>query len=100
MHWKIPDRLDGVKGTDSRLRRTLGAGRPRHRGRCCLYHARTRRAHEPELPGSTRTLVHFGRDIDVRVAPVSKGVQYVERREYRSSSEDSEYHIRLRYNRL
>lgn len=39
-------------------------------------------------------------DIDVRVVPVSKGGQYVERREYRSDNEDSEYHITLRYNRL
>ncbi|MGD2070445.1 MAG: hypothetical protein PVI57_17345 [Gemmatimonadota bacterium] len=38
--------------------------------------------------------------IDVHVVPVSKGVQYVERREYRSDGEDSEYHITLRYNRL
>jgi hypothetical protein len=38
--------------------------------------------------------------IDVTVAPVSKSVQYHERREYRSSSEDSEYHITLRYNAL
>lgn len=39
-------------------------------------------------------------DIDVRVVPVSKGVQYVERRQYHSDNEDSEYHITLRYNRL
>jgi hypothetical protein len=38
--------------------------------------------------------------IAVRVEPVSKGFQYVERREYRSDEEDSEYHITLRYNRL
>lgn len=39
--------------------------------------------------------------IDVKIIPVSKGVQYLEeRREYRSDDEDSEYHITLRYNRL
>lgn len=38
--------------------------------------------------------------IDVRIEPVSKGVQYTERREYRSGEEDSEYHITLRYNRF
>jgi uncharacterized membrane protein YphA (DoxX/SURF4 family) len=36
-------------------------------------------------------------DIKVKVVPVSKGVQYRERREYRSNAE---YHITLRYNRL
>jgi hypothetical protein len=41
-----------------------------------------------------------GGEIDVKVVPVSKGVQYRERREYRSDDEDSEYHIILRYNRL
>jgi hypothetical protein len=39
-------------------------------------------------------------DIDVKVVPVSKDVQYRERREYESDDEDSEYHITLRYNRL
>lgn len=39
-------------------------------------------------------------DIDVRIVPVSKGVEYVERREYRSDAEDSKYHVTLRYNRL
>ena len=38
-------------------------------------------------------------DIDVKVVPVSKGVEYIERREYRSNEEDSEYHITLRYSR-
>jgi hypothetical protein len=38
--------------------------------------------------------------IDVRIEPVSKGVQYTERREYRSGEEDSEYHVTLRYNRF
>ena len=38
--------------------------------------------------------------IDVAVEPVSKGVQYRERRKYRSKAEDSDYHITLRYNRL
>lgn len=38
--------------------------------------------------------------IDVKIVPVSKGVQYRERREYRSDEEDSEYHITFRYNRL
>jgi hypothetical protein len=38
--------------------------------------------------------------IDVKIVPVSKGVQYKERREYRNADEDSEYHITLRYNRL
>jgi len=39
-------------------------------------------------------------EIDVTVVPVSKDVQYRERREYVSDDEDSEYHIILRYNRL
>jgi hypothetical protein len=39
-------------------------------------------------------------DIDVKVVPVSKDVQYRERREYHSDDEDSNYHITLRYNRL
>jgi len=39
-------------------------------------------------------------EVDVKIVPVSKGVQYRERREYRSDDEDSEYHISLRYNRL
>ncbi|MQA92812.1 MAG: hypothetical protein GEU90_21750 [Gemmatimonas sp.] len=38
--------------------------------------------------------------IDVKVVPVSKGVQYRERREYRSDDEDSDYRITFRYNRL
>ncbi len=38
--------------------------------------------------------------IDVKIVPMDKGVQYRERREYRSDGEDSEYHITLRYNRL
>src|SRR5690606_8024451 len=38
--------------------------------------------------------------IDVKVKPVAKGAEYRERREYKSSSEDSEYHITLRYNAL
>lgn len=38
--------------------------------------------------------------IDVRIEPVSKDVQYLERRVYRSDEEDSEYHITLRYNRF
>lgn len=41
-----------------------------------------------------------GGEIDVKVVPVSKNVQYHERREYRSDDEDSEYHIIFRYNRL
>jgi hypothetical protein len=39
-------------------------------------------------------------DIDVKIVPVSKDVQYRERREYHSDDEDSDYHITLRYNRL
>ena len=39
-------------------------------------------------------------DIDVKIVPVSKDVQYRERREYRSDDEDSDYRITLRYNRL
>ncbi len=38
--------------------------------------------------------------IDVTVVPVSKTAEYHERREYRSSEEDSNYHITLRYSRL
>jgi hypothetical protein len=39
-------------------------------------------------------------EIDVKIVPVSKDVQYRERREYHSDDEDSDYHITLRYNRL
>jgi hypothetical protein len=39
-------------------------------------------------------------DIEVKIVPVSKDVQYRERREYHSDDEDSDYHITLRYNRL
>lgn len=38
--------------------------------------------------------------IDVKIVTISKGVQYRERREYRSDEENSEYHLKLRYNRL
>lgn len=38
--------------------------------------------------------------IDVNIVPVSKSTQYLERREYTSEEEDSEYHIFLRFNRL
>lgn len=38
--------------------------------------------------------------IDVKVEPVSKDVQYIERRKYVSDEEESEYHITLRYSRL
>jgi hypothetical protein len=41
-----------------------------------------------------------GSRIDVKIVPVSKDVQYRERREYRSDDEDSDYRITLRYNRL
>ncbi|KJS10144.1 MAG: hypothetical protein VR67_19375 [Peptococcaceae bacterium BRH_c8a] len=39
-------------------------------------------------------------DIEVKVEPVSKNVQYRERREYVSDTEDSRYQITLRYNRF
>ena len=39
-------------------------------------------------------------EIEVKIVPVSKDVQYRERREYHSDDEDSDYHITLRYNRL
>ena len=41
-----------------------------------------------------------GSRIDVKIVPVSKDVQYRERREYRSDDEDNDYRITLRYNRL
>jgi hypothetical protein len=37
--------------------------------------------------------------VEVTVEPVSKDVQYIERRKY-DGDDESEYHIRLRYNRL
>jgi hypothetical protein len=37
--------------------------------------------------------------IDVKVEPVTKGAEYIERRVYRSDAEDSDYRITLRYSR-
>lgn len=54
----------------------------------------------PNFPPPSEQVFTSAGDIDVRILPVSKGVQYVERREYRSDSEDSEYHVTLRYNRF
>jgi hypothetical protein len=39
-------------------------------------------------------------DIDVKIEPIRKDVQYIERRTYSSDSEDSKYRITLRYNRF
>jgi len=52
----------------------------------------------PELPEPARRRIHLARGIDVKVEPVSKGAQYVERREYKSG--DSTYRLTMRYNRM
>lgn len=54
----------------------------------------------PLLPAPPEVSFTSAGGVDVRVVPVSKGVAYVERREYRSNDQDSEYHVTLRYNRV
>ena len=54
----------------------------------------------PNYPMLTGSEYESAGGIEVTVAPVSKAVEYRERREYVSDEEDSEYHVTLRYSIL